>query len=74
MIERPELRAHTGAELDLLLARGRHRIGVEVKRTTAPTVTPSMRSALTDLKLTRLYVVQAAALASGGRRAGQGVQ
>ena len=52
-------RTHTGAELDLLVVRGRRRIGIEVKRTTAPTVTPSMRSALTDLKLTEFYVVHA---------------
>ena len=50
---------HGGAELDLLLVRGRRRWGVEVKRTTAPTITPSMRTALTDLKLQRLFVVHA---------------
>jgi len=42
-------RTHTGAELDLLVVRGRRRIGIEVKRTTAPAVTPSMRSALTSI-------------------------
>ena len=52
-------RTHTGAELDLLIIRGQRRIGIEVKRTTAPTVTPSMRIALEDLKLTELYVVHA---------------
>jgi len=52
-------RTHTGAELDLLIVRGRRRIGVEVKRTTAPTITPSMRNALEDLKLTELHVVHA---------------
>ncbi|NIQ40072.1 MAG: DUF4143 domain-containing protein [Proteobacteria bacterium] len=48
---------HGGAELDLLVVRGRQRLGFEVKRTSSPRVTPSMRSALTDLKLQRLYVV-----------------
>jgi hypothetical protein len=52
-------RTHAGAELDLLVVRGARRIGVEVKRTTAPALTPSMRSALTDLKLSQLYVVHA---------------
>lgn len=52
-------RTHAGAELDLLVIRGARRIGVEVKRTTAPALTPSMRSAMTDLKLSQLYVVHA---------------
>jgi hypothetical protein len=48
---------HQGAELDLLLfIRGR-RVGVECKRVDAPTLTPSMRVALGDLKLDRLIVV-----------------
>ena len=42
-----------GAGLDLLIVRGRTRIGVEVKRTVAPAVTPSMRIALQDLRLSR---------------------
>jgi predicted AAA+ superfamily ATPase len=50
---------HAGAELDLLVARGRTRLGFEIKRTTAPKVTPSMRHALTDLELARLDVVHA---------------
>ena len=50
---------HTGAELDLLVTRGRRRWGFEVKRTSSPTITPSMRSALSDLKLQRLFVVHA---------------
>ena len=48
---------HAGAELDLLIVRGRTRVGFEFKRTSSPTVTPSMRSALADLRLQRLYVV-----------------
>ena len=50
---------HAGAELDLLVVRGRKRWGFEVKRTAAPALTPSMRSALADLKLGRLFVVHA---------------
>jgi len=50
---------HAGAELDLLIVRGRTRVGVEIKRTSSPQLTPSMRSALADLKLRRLYVVHA---------------
>jgi predicted AAA+ superfamily ATPase len=52
-------RTHNGAELDLLVVRGRERLGFEFKRTSTPGVTPSMRSALTDLRLTRLDVVHA---------------
>jgi predicted AAA+ superfamily ATPase len=48
---------HQGAELDLLLFKNGRRIGVECKRADAPTLTPSMRIALDDLKLDRLVVV-----------------
>ena len=50
---------HSGAELDLLVVRGRVRLGFEIKRTSAPRVTPSMRHALEDLKLRKLEVVHA---------------
>ena len=50
---------HTGAELDLLTTRGRRRIGIEVKRTTMPKVTRSIRSALADLNLSEVIVVHA---------------
>ncbi len=50
---------HGGAELDLLIVRGRKRYGFEIKRTTTPKVTPSMRHALEDLKLTNLDVIHA---------------
>jgi predicted AAA+ superfamily ATPase len=50
---------HAGAELDLLVVRGRQRLGFEIKRTVAPAITPSMRSALADLRLSRLDVVHA---------------
>ncbi|MBI2706024.1 MAG: ATP-binding protein [Actinobacteria bacterium] len=48
---------HSGAELDLFFTRGGSNIGVEIKRTDAPRVTPSMRNAITDLGLEHLYVV-----------------
>jgi uncharacterized protein len=48
---------HGGAEIDLLLFRGGRRIGIECKRSDAPTLTPSMRIALDDLKLNELKVV-----------------
>ncbi len=48
---------HTGAELDLLLFHRGRRIGVECKRMDAPQLTPSMRTALTDLNLDHLTVV-----------------
>ncbi|MDX2019688.1 MAG: DUF4143 domain-containing protein [Deltaproteobacteria bacterium] len=48
---------HSGAELDLLVVRGEQRRAFEIKRTTAPQVTPSMRIALRDLHLERLDVV-----------------
>jgi len=52
-------RLHTGAELDLLVTRGERRLGFEIKRTDAPRVTPSMRSALEVLRLEKLFVVHA---------------
>jgi len=48
---------YRGAELDLLLFKNGKRIGVECKRVDAPTLTPSMRIALADLKLDKLHVV-----------------
>lgn len=50
---------HAGAELDLLVVRGRRRFGFEVKLTTSPKITPSMRTSLTDLGLNRLDVIHA---------------
>jgi len=47
---------HQGAELDLLLLKDGRRVGVEIKRTDAPTITPSMRIALDDLHLEQLVV------------------
>ncbi len=47
---------HSGAEIDLVLFKHGRRIGIECKRMDAPKLTPSMRSALADLKLDRLLV------------------
>jgi len=52
-------RTQHGAELDLLVVRGARKIGFEIKRTTSPSITPSMRSAIDDLKLEHLFVVHA---------------
>ena len=48
---------HGGAELDLLLMKGGRRIGFEFKCADAPRMTKSMRVALADLRLERLFVV-----------------
>lgn len=48
---------HAGAELDLLIVRGQHRQGFELKRASAPTATKSMHVAVADLDLDRLDVV-----------------
>lgn len=50
---------HAGAELDLLVARGRRRLGFEVKYGAAPTATRSMHVAMGDLGLDRLDVLHA---------------
>ena len=52
-------RTHAGAELDLLVIRSGRRRGFEFKRTEAPSLSPSMRSAMVDLKLGRLDVIHA---------------
>lgn len=48
---------YQGAEMDLVLRRGRHLYGVECKRTDAPRMTPSIRIAMEDLGLSRVAVV-----------------
>jgi len=50
---------HSGAELDLLIVRGTVRRGFEIKRTSSPAVTPSLRSAFSDLNLSSIDVVHA---------------
>jgi len=48
---------HAGAELDLMVVRGRKRLGFEIKRTSTPKVTPSMRNSISDLKLNSLDII-----------------
>ena len=50
---------HTGAEIDLLWVRGRRRWGFEIKRTSTPSITRSLRTAIDVLELQRAYVVHA---------------
>ena len=50
---------HSGAELDLLVVRGRRRLGFEFKRTDAPRLSPSMTSAIDALGLERIDLVHA---------------
>ena len=50
---------HAGAELDLLVVRGKHRLGFEIKRTTSPSATRSMHTAREALGLERLDVIHA---------------
>ena len=48
---------HGGAELDLLISRGGAKYGFEFKFTETPATTKSMRVAVADLRLKRLFIV-----------------
>ncbi|MFT7461431.1 MAG: putative AAA+ superfamily ATPase [Planctomycetota bacterium] len=48
---------HQGAEIDLLLHKKGKMFGVECKRSDTPKITPSIRSALADLKLDSIAIV-----------------
>lgn len=48
---------YNGAELDPLLFKNGRRIGIECKRSDAPTITRSMHIAMADLTLDHLYAV-----------------
>ncbi|MYB05357.1 MAG: ATP-binding protein [Gemmatimonadetes bacterium] len=48
---------HSGPELDLLVVRGQRRLGYEFKRTDAPSVNRSMRTAMRLLRLSSLDIV-----------------
>ncbi len=50
---------HSGPELDLLVVRGKRRIGFEFKLGSAPELTPSMTMAQSDLGLQKLWVIHA---------------
>ena len=48
---------HSGAELDLFWQHKGKNWGIEFKYADAPTITKSMRSAISDLQLSRLWVI-----------------
>lgn len=48
---------HNGAELDLVLRHRGRLFGVECKRTDTPRLTPSIRHALDDLDLERVWII-----------------
>lgn len=48
---------HTGAEIDLVFKKKGKLYGVEVKYTLAPSLTPSIRSALEELHLSHVWLV-----------------
>ena len=48
---------HGDAEIDLILRRGDTLLGVEIKRADAPRLTPSIRTAIDDLGLSRVAVI-----------------
>lgn len=50
---------HSGAELDLLVVRGKKRWGFEIKRTSTPGITRSIRQAMKDIHLESLHLIHA---------------
>ena len=50
---------HGGAEIDLVVQHGTQLRGIEVKRTSSPSLTPSMKTALSDFGLSRIDVIHA---------------
>jgi len=48
---------HNGAEIDLILCKDGKKYGIECKRTDAPKLTPSMRTAIDQLKLSQVSVI-----------------
>jgi len=50
-------RTHAGAEIDFFWQMHSHRYGLEVKHTLSPSVTPSMRNGMKDLRLTKLFLI-----------------
>jgi predicted AAA+ superfamily ATPase len=50
---------HSGAEVDLVVVRGRRKLGFEFKRTVAPKTSRSMHTALDDVGLDRIDVIHA---------------
>ncbi len=52
---------HGGAEIDLIVSYDGGKLGIEVKRTDQPRLTPSIRAALRELDLPRVAIVHAGA-------------
>lgn len=50
-------RAHTGAEVDLFFLHAGRRYGIEIKFNEAPSITRSMHTSISDLKLDHLWVI-----------------
>jgi predicted AAA+ superfamily ATPase len=50
---------HSGAEIDLLVTRGNRRMGIGIKRTTAPKITRSLRAARQSLRLDLTVIIHA---------------
>ncbi len=50
---------HNGAEVDLVIMDGGELRGFEIKRTSSPRITPSIRSAIENLQLSRVDVIHA---------------
>ena len=50
-------RTNAGAELDLLIVNNGQKIGFEIKYTSIPKITTSMRSSIIDLNLDKLFVI-----------------
>jgi predicted AAA+ superfamily ATPase len=50
-------RTSNGAEIDLFYRTRNNLIGIEFKYADAPRITPSMKSAIEDLKLDRLFII-----------------
>ena len=50
---------HAGAEIDLLVVSGARKLGFEIKRTSSPRLTRSMRAVVEELELDRLDLVHA---------------
>lgn len=48
---------HSGAEIDLVIIKNGRMLGVECKRMDAPRLSPSIRTALEDLKLEQIAIV-----------------
>ncbi|MCD4706522.1 MAG: ATP-binding protein [Candidatus Sabulitectum sp.] len=48
---------HQGAEIDLILQKHDELLGIECKRADSPKITPSIRIALEDLKLSRIAIL-----------------